>query len=128
MRRKAALQPIFGTHALRRASVVAMCHGREEAMVQFRYIEFRRLGWRERLGLGLAAALGIAIIVALVVLAFSIAIVLLPVVAVLVLIGAWRMRKLRAEAMRRYGEGQRKTADPDAIEIDYTVIDDDRRR
>jgi membrane protein implicated in regulation of membrane protease activity len=77
-----------------------------------------RLGWRGYVGLALAIAVGLALLV----LSFGIALILLPIVAVALLIGRWRLGKMRAETPPR----------PDApgriIEVEYSVIEDREKR
>ena len=90
----------------------------------FRQVRFDNLGWRGWVGVIVAGAVGLAAAIALIVLSLGLALVLVPLVAVGALYGRWRLRKVMAEAQAQ----QARTGDGKTIEIEYHVVDGDKRR
>ena len=93
-------------------------------MVVYRRIEFQNAGLGTRIAAFIAALLGLGLAVALIVFALGVALVLLPLVIVAILIGRWRWKKIIAEADKRTG---RRDAQGPVLDLDYEVIDRDRR-
>jgi hypothetical protein len=86
-------------------------------------LNFGDLGWRGRLGVTLATVLGLAALVALIIASVGLFLILLPIAAVAVYIGRWRLRKMMQQDAARRGATQ-----PQTIEIDYKVVDGEKRR
>jgi membrane protein implicated in regulation of membrane protease activity len=94
-------------------------------MATFRSFQFPQLGWRAQIGMVLAVALGLAAAGALIVVSVGLALVLLPVVAIALFIGRWRLRRMMADAQKRWDEQQQSRSS--YIETQYVVVDDDEK-
>lgn len=93
-------------------------------MAQFRQFQIGNLGWRGWIGLIVGGAVALAAAAALVILSLGLALFLIPVVAIAAFYGRWRLGK----AMADFNAQQTRPGAGKTIEIDYAVVDDDKRQ